>query len=156
MDRSEVEQVIERCEFFRGLDKGYLVKIASLCHVQAYKPGEYVFCQGDSGEHLYIIADGHISLERSVDLGARKGNAVIGVLGKGRILGCWSSLLGDEPHNLMSSAICQKPTEVVVVKGADLREMMISNSELGFVVLERLCFLLRDRIEGAFGAMEKI
>ncbi len=155
MDRSEVEQVIERCEFFRGLDKGYLVKIASLCQVQTYKPGEYVFCQGDSGEHLYIIADGHISLERSVDLGARKGNAVIGVLGKGRILGCWSSLLG-EPHNLMSSAICQKPTEVVVVKGADLREMMISNSELGFVVLERVCFLLRDRIQGAFGAMEKI
>jgi len=155
MDRSEVEQVIERCEFFRGLDKGYLVKIASLCQVQTYKPGEYVFCQGDSGEHLYIIADGHISLERSVDLGARKGNAVIGILGKGRILGCWSSLLG-EPHNLMSSAICQKPTEVVAVKGADLREMMISNSELGFVVLERVCFLLRDRIQGAFGAMEKI
>jgi CRP-like cAMP-binding protein len=155
MDRSEVEQVIERCEFFRGLDKSYLVKIASLCQVQTYKPGEYVFCQGDSGEHLYIIADGHISLERSVDLGARKGNAVIGILGKGRILGCWSSLLG-EPHNLMSSAICQKPTEVVAVKGADLREMMISNSELGFVVLERVCFLLRDRIQGAFGAMEKI
>ena len=155
MDRSEVEQVIERCEFFRGLDKSYLVKIASLCQVQAYKPGEYVFCQGDSGEHLYIIADGYISLERSVDLGARKGNAVIGILGKGRILGCWSSLLG-EPHNLMSSAICQKPTEVVAVKGADLREMMISNSELGFVVLERVCFLLRDRIQGAFGAMEKI
>ncbi len=155
MERSKIERVIERSEFFRGLDRGYLVKIASLCQVQTYKPGEYVFCQGDSGEHLYIIADGHISLERSVDLGARKGNAVIGVLGKGRILGCWSSLLG-EPHNLMSSAICQKPTEVVVIKGNDLREMMTSNSELGFVLLERLCFLLRDRIQGAFGAMEKI
>ena len=155
MERPEVGQVIERCEFFRGLDKKYLNKIVTLCQVQTFKPGEYVFRQGDYGKHLYIIADGHISLERSVNLGTRKGNAVIGVLGKGRILGCWSSLLG-EPHNLMSSAICQKPTEVVVVKGADLREMMISNSELGFVVLERVCFLLRDRIQGAFGAMEKI
>ena len=155
MERSKVEDAIGKSEFFRGLDRVYLVKVASLCGVQTFKPGEYVFCQGDSGEHLYIIAYGHISLERSVDLGARKGNAVIGILGKGRILGCWSSLLG-EPHNLMSSAICQKPTEVVAVKGADLREMMISNSELGFVVLERLCFLLRDRIQGAFGAMEKI
>jgi len=155
MERSRIEHVIKKSGFFRGLDRSHLVKIASLCKVQTYKPGEYVFCQGDSGEHLYIIADGHISLERSIDLGARKGNAVIGVLGKGRILGCWSTLLG-EPHNLMSSAICQKPTELVIIKGKDLREMMIRNSELGFVLLERLCFLLRDRIEGAYGAMEKI
>jgi len=155
MERSKVEDTIEKSEFFRGLDKGYLVKIASLCQVQTFKPGEYVFRQGDYGKHLYIIADGHISLERSVDLGTRKGNAVIGVLGKGRTLGCWSTLLG-EPHNLMSSAICQKSTEVVVIEGKDLREMMTRNSKLGFVLLERLCFLLRDRIEGAFGAMEKI
>lgn len=155
MERSKVEDAIERSEFFRGLDRGYLVKIASLCQVQTYKPGGYVFRQGDYGKHLYIIADGHISLERSVDLGTRRGNAVIGVLGKGRILGCWSTLLG-EPHILMSSAICQKPTEVVVIKGKDLREMMTGDSELGFVLLERLCFLLRDRIQGAFGAMEKI
>ena len=155
MERLKIEHAIEGSEFFRGLDRDYIEKIASLCQVQTFKPGEYVFCQGDSGEHLYIIANGHISLERSVDLGTRKGNAVIEVLGKGRILGCWSSLLG-EPHNLMSSAICQKPTEVVAVKGTDLREMMVSDSELGFVLLERLCFLLRDRIQGAFGAMEKI
>jgi len=155
MERSKVEYAIEQSEFFRGLDKGHLVKIASLCQVQTFRPGEYVFRQGDSGEHLYIIAHGHISLERTVDLGTHRGNAVIGVLGKGRTLGCWSTLLG-EPHNLMSSAICQKPTEVVVIKGKDLREMMVSNSELGFVLLERLCFLLRDRIQGAFGAMEKI
>lgn len=155
MERSKIEDAIEKSEFFRGLDRGYLVKIASLCQKQTYKPGEYVFSQGDYGEHLYIIVDGHISLERAVNLGSRRGNAVIGVLGKGRILGCWSTLLG-EPHNLMSSAICQKPTEVVVIKGRDLREMMTSDNELGFILLERLCFLLRDRIEGAFGAMEKI
>ena len=155
MERSKVEDAIGKSEFFRGLDRVYLVKVASLCRVQTFKPGEYVFCQGDSGEDLYIIAYGHISLERSVDLGTRRGNDVIDVLGKGRTLGCWSTLLG-EPHNLMSSAICQKPTELVVIKGKDLREMMVSDSELGFVLLERLCFLLRDRIQGAFGAMEKI
>ena len=155
MERLKIEHAIEGSEFFRGLDRDYIEKIASLCQVQTFKPGEYIFRQGDYGEHLYIVADGHISLERSLDLGTRKGKAVIGVLGEGRTLGCWSTLLG-EPHNLMSSAICQKPTEVVVIKGKDLREMMTSNSELSFVLVQRLCFLLRDRIEGVFGAMEKI
>ena len=80
---------------------------------------------------------------------------IIGMLGKGRVLGCWSTLL-DQPHNLMSTAICQKPTKVITIKGSDLRKIMTSNRELGFNVLERLCFLLRDRIQGAFGAMEKL
>ncbi|MCJ7685705.1 MAG: cyclic nucleotide-binding domain-containing protein [Desulfobacteraceae bacterium] len=155
MDRSEVRHIIERCEFFRGLDKNHLNEIATLCQVQTYEPGECVFSQGDFGEHLYIIAEGDIFLERSMDLGMRKGSAIIGVLGKERVLGCWSTLLG-EPHNLMSSAICQKPTRLVVIKGTDLRGMMVSNSKLGFNLLEKLCFLLKDRIQGTLGAMEKI
>ena len=155
MNRSEIERVLATCELFKGLGKNDIGKIASLCHIETHKAGEKLFTQGDFAEQIYVIAEGHIFLERSVDLGIRKGTAVIGMLGKGRACGCWSTLL-NEPHNLMSSGTCQKPTKVVVMSGADLRKMMLSNIGLGFNVLERLCFLLRDRIQGAFGAMEKI
>lgn len=155
MDRSEIGRVLEECEFFTALDKAHIDKIAGLCRVEVYEPGEYVFRQGDFGEHIYVIVQGHIFLERARDLGMRKAKAVIGVLGKGRVLGCWSTLLG-EPHHLMSSASCRKPSTLVAIPGSDLRKMMLSNTGLGFNVLERLCFLLRDRIQGAFGAMEKI
>jgi len=33
---------------------------------------------------------------------------------------------------------------------------MLSNPALGFCILERLCFFLRDRIQSVYGAMEKI
>ncbi len=155
MNRTEIEHVLETCEFFEMLEKSHIELIAGLCTVDQYKGGENVFCQNDFGEHIYIIAKGHIFLERSIDLGSRKGNVVIEALGKGRVLGCWSTLLG-EPHILMSSASCQKPTTVVTIRGSDLREMMIDNSKIGFNILERLCFLLRDRIQAAYGAMEKI
>ncbi len=155
MDRSEIAQILEGCEFFKELEKPYIDNIIGLCRVRNYEPGEYVFSQGDFGEYLYIIAEGHVSLERSIDLRTRKGNAVIGTLGKGRAMGCWSTLLG-QPHNLMSSAVCRKSTTVVCIKGAELREMMTDNHDLGFSLLESLCFLLRDRIRGALGAMEKI
>jgi hypothetical protein len=56
----------------------------------------------------------------------------------------------------MSSAYCQKPTEIVSIEGAELREMMLNTPALGMQVMERLCFLLRDRIQAAYGAMEKI
>lgn len=155
MDNSEIEQALESCEFFRGLGKDDVQKIAGLCHINSYEIGDYVFQQHDFGEHLYVIAEGRISLERSVDLSTRKGNVIIETLGKGRVLGCWSTLLG-ESHFLMSSAACQKATKVVVMKGSDLRDLMLANTGLGFNVLERFCFLLRDRIQAAYGALEKI
>lgn len=155
MDLSEIMDVLENCELFRGLDRKEIEKIASLCHVEMYEAGENILNQGDFGENLYIIAEGHVFLERSIDLGTRKGNAIISLLGKGRALGCWSTLLG-ETHTLLSSAKCRKPTKVVVIRGPALREMMLGNYQLGLKVLERLCFILRDRIQGAYGAMENI
>lgn len=155
MDRAQMLEVIENCEFFEGLDRSLFEQIANICEIREYQPEDAIFSQGDFGEHLYIIAEGHLLIERSMDLGARKGSAVIGMLGKGRVLGCWSTLL-DEPHNLMSSAVCRKPTTVLRIRGAELREMMVKNSELGFSILERLCFLLRDRIQGAYGALERL
>jgi len=155
MNLMEMEHTLRSCEFFELLQARELSEISKLGQMMTYQNGEYVFRQGDYGEHIYIIVDGQIYLERTVDLGKHKGNVVIEILGRGRVLGCWSTLL-DLPHILMSSAVCQKPTKVVSIKGADLRRMMIGNTELGFNLMERLCFLLRDRIQAAYGAMEKI
>ncbi len=155
MKRIEMEHTLRSCEFFELLETRELSEVSNLGQVLTYQSGEYVFRQGDYGEHIYIIVDGQIYLERTVDLATHKGNVVIEILGKGRVLGCWSTLL-DLPHILMSSAVCQKPTKIVAIKGADLRRMMIGNTTLGFNLMERLCFLLRDRIQAAYGAMEKI
>ena len=155
MSTPDIEQTLENCEFFKGLKKIDIKKIAGLCRVSEYKGGEYIFQQGDFGEYLYIIVGGHVFLERSVDLDSRKGNVIIDSLGKGRVLGCWSTLLG-EPHYLMSSGCCRKPTKILVLNGDDLRQLMLANTSFGLNVMERLCFLLRDRIQAAYGAMEKI
>ena len=155
MERRDIVRGLEASEFFKDLEKSEIEKIAGLCQVETYKPGEYVFRQGDFGDKLYVIAEGRIFLERSADLDTRKGSIVIGILGKGRVFGCWSTLL-DEPHNLMSSAASEKATKVLAIKGVDLREVMLSNIDIGFNILEKLCFLLRNRIQGAYGAMEKI
>jgi CRP/FNR family cyclic AMP-dependent transcriptional regulator len=155
MNSSEIEQALENCEFFKGLSPEEIRQIAGICDVRTCQAGDFLFQQGDFGEHLYIIVEGHVTLERSINIGTRKGNVVIEALGKGRVLGCWSTLLA-EPHFLMSSANCQRPSRILVMRGARLRQMMTAKPQLGFSVLERLCFLLRDRIQAAYGAMEKI
>ncbi len=155
MNQETIRQAIAGCEFFEGLQDGDNEKIVSLCWERTFKIGEFVFQQGDYGEHLYIISEGQVVLERAVDLGVRKGTVPIEALGKGRVLGSWATLLGL-PHLLMSSAVCQKPTRLLAFRGADLRNLMLSNKSLGFNVMEKFCFLLKDRIQAAYGAMEKI
>ena len=155
MKREEIEQLLKESQFFKDLDAKVIQRVATLGSVVSLKGGEPVFRQGDFGETIYIIADGYVLLERATDLGHRQGRVVIDALGKGRFLGCWSTLL-REPHVLMCTANCQKPTTVIAIKGAELREMMQSDFELGFRVMERLCFQLRDRIQAAYGALEKV
>ena len=155
MEKTAIKAALSGCEFFKGLDDADIQKVVALCWERNFKTGEALFQQGDFGEHLYVIAEGQVVLERSVDLGHRKGTVTIDTLGKGRVTGSWSTLL-DQPHWLMSSAVCQKPTQVLVFRGADLRNLMLSNKDLGFNIMERFCFLLKDRIQAAYGAMEKI
>ncbi len=155
MQATLIEEALKESRFFKDFEDETIAEIADIGRLVKLEAGEHVFQQGDFGRHIHIIVKGHVTLERTTDLGKRAGSVVIDMLGKGRFLGCWSTLLG-EPHILMSSAYCQKPTEIVSIEGAELREMMLSNTVLGMQVMERLCFLLRDRIQAAYGAMEKI
>jgi CRP-like cAMP-binding protein len=148
-------QVLQNSRFFCNLADENIEKVAQLCQEVAFDTGESVFEQGDYGEHLYIIVEGQVHLERSMNMGDRKGKVLIDTLGKGRAFGCWSTLLG-ESHVLMSTATCQRPTILLAIRGRDLRQTMTQSITFGFDIMERLCLLLRDRIEAAYGAMDRI
>ena len=155
MESVDINQAIANCEFFKTLDQSEIGIIANICQIKTYEAGECVYQQGDFGEYLYIISEGRVILERTMNIGSREGRVVIATLGKGRVFGCWSTLLG-ESHIMMLTTFCQKPSKIIELRGADLRELMLHDTRFGFNVMERLCFLLRDRIEAAYGAMEKI
>ena len=155
MDNAEIYDVLINSELFSGIEKAFIEKIVALCTIESYEAGEKIFSQGDYGKDIYIIAEGYIILERSIDLGTRKGRIITAILGKGRVFGCWSTLL-DEPHYLMSSAGCQKASNLIKIEGPALRKIMLSNSKLGFYIMERICTILRERIRSVYGAMEKL
>jgi len=152
---SDILPVLLKCELLVILSKEEINPIISLCHTEQYRPGEAIFHQGEQGNKIYIIKEGQVSLERSVDLGDRKAQLRIAILGLGRALGSWLALLG-ESHCLMSSALCTRKTEVIAIEGSALREELWKNLPAGFKVMERLAYVLRDRLRGVYGAMEKL
>ena len=87
MTREEIQQILQKCELFQGLSLNDIESVARLCRMEKFQAGEPVFQQGDFGDRLYVIAEGQVALERSIDLGGRKGNVVMGLFGAGRAFG---------------------------------------------------------------------
>ncbi len=150
-----IAETLATCELFAPLSAGEIACIEGLCQLQFYQTGDMIFSQGDQCNKIYVVSDGQVLLERTLDLGTRKAKVPIAILGPGRALGCWAAILG-QCHVLMCSAICQRPTQVISMDASDLRAALLKDLAMGFKVMERLVLLLRERIQGAYGAMENL
>lgn len=148
-------EVLTHCELFEKLSEEEVESVHDLAHLRYFKQGDIIFSQGDRGNELYIIKEGQVSLQRTVHVGERKAVTTISVLGRGRAFGCVSALLG-EPHYNMTDAVCDRDTQVVVINGTALRNILRTNTHTGFSVMERFAYILRERLNGTYGAMEKI
>jgi signal-transduction protein with cAMP-binding, CBS, and nucleotidyltransferase domain len=147
------------CELFLELSDKELRSIAKLCHIEEFEAGDHIYEQNSIGTKLYILAKGHVTLERKIDLyGDRKAKVNVFSLteqANRRGMGGWYSLIGKQ-HVHMCSAICEKPTQLVSMQCSDLRDTMVKNSKIRIKILEKLVLLLRDRIISSYEAIEAL
>jgi signal-transduction protein with cAMP-binding, CBS, and nucleotidyltransferase domain len=68
MDIKEITKILKMCELFFELTDDELRSIANLCQVEKYDAGDHIHEQGCIGTKLYILARGHVTLEREIDL----------------------------------------------------------------------------------------
>ena len=152
MTSSEIIEALHRCDLFSTLENEDIEQIAELCRIETYKAGDFVATQGENVTKLYLVAEGQVALLRALNLGERQGTLTIAMLGKGRGLG-WSSFM-SEPCGASVSVVCQKPTKIISLDGTRLRSILDAKPEVGFKVMERLAFVLGDRLRSAYGAMD--
>jgi CRP-like cAMP-binding protein len=153
---AEIIEGLANCELFASLSKteirGLITDLASTCALETYHEGDHIFDQGEYSNHLYIIVEGQVLLQRSVNMGDKAATWPLGLLGRGRATG-WSSLLYG-PRTLTASAICQKPTRAISIEGTSLRAVLEKQPEVGFKVMDRLASLLGERLRTAYNTME--
>lgn len=159
MNTVNIIDIIRKCKIFNELSEQEILTIAKLGHIEKFQAGETVYKQGSLGTHLYVLSEGQVHLERKTDLSeTRKANVTVFILREQpdrRLMGCWGELVGKR-HVHMCSAICDKPTSVVSIPWADLKEVTTDNPILRLKILEKLILLLRDRIDSSYGAFETI
>jgi len=159
MDLNKVGQILKKCELFTDLSDQELNRIADFGILETYHAGATIYEQGSVGMKIYVLSEGQVSLERTLDLGRRSmGNATVYVLREipnRRLFGSWSTLVGEE-HVQMCTAKCDKPTEVVSLPCSHLRTLLIEAPNIRLKILEKLILILRERLESSYSALETL
>ena len=158
MVSSEIIEGLRNCELFALLNEEEIEalgkSLVGVSEIKAYEAGDYIFEQGEYTARIYIIVEGQVLLQRSVNINIKDRTAVwpLGMLGKGRFMG-WSALLYG-PRHVTASAICQKPTRVITIEGSTLRSELEKAPALGLKIMDRLACVLGERLRTSYNTME--
>jgi CRP-like cAMP-binding protein len=72
-----MKQLLEKIDFFSGLDRKLLEKVSDAALLRSYPPGEVIIRQGEMGLGLYAIFEGRVKVEREHE-GVSRELAVLG------------------------------------------------------------------------------
>lgn len=122
-----------------GLTSDQLYSVAELAIERELTEGEMLCRQGEIGGELFIVLEGGFSVqtaegERLAEVGP---NSVIGEMG----------LIESRPRS--ASVQATAPSRVAVLRSTDLREVMVTDGNLGFLVLCNITRVLSDRLRQA-------
>lgn len=146
--------------FFAGISGERLLEIASFSIAQAYTKGETVFQTDEPARNLYALAKGGVELsilfsEEKVTREIRYEDyistrvelfekpIIIETVGPGEIFG-WSALVS--PEKMTASAKCTMDSEIVVIPAAGLKTMFSRDTELGYLLTERISSIIAKRL----------
>ena len=99
-----------------------------------------LFNQGDSAEHMYLVISGEIAINYKPEDGS---SITMARVGPGGVVG-WSAALGNRLYT--SSAVCTIYTQMLRVRGADLRNLCQQYPETGILILDRLATVIAERL----------
>jgi CRP-like cAMP-binding protein len=136
-----LEKLLAEHPFFKGLKKEYLELIIGCARNVFYKPGEFIFREGEEANEFYVIRDGKVSLEFS---SPGKEPIVIQTLEDGEVLG-WSWLV--PPYYWHFSARAVEPTRAIALDGKCLRTKCEEDHSLGYELLKRFVTIVEQRLQ---------
>ena len=102
--------------------------------------GTSLFEQGDPAEYLYLVVVGEVVISYKPDDGPA---ILVARVRPGGIVG-WSAALGSRSYT--SGATCEGYTQMLRLRGEDLRNLCNEHPETGILILERLATVIAERL----------
>jgi CRP-like cAMP-binding protein len=125
--------------FFSGLSNSDLHALAPYFTSSTYVAGTTIFNQGDVAENLFLVASGEVTIHYKPIDGP---SMTVTRVQPGAVFG-WSSAMGNGVYT--SGAVCSLDSEILCVRGDELRYLCNRNVRIGSVLLNRLSLVVADR-----------
>ncbi len=141
MSIETLERLLVEHPFFKGLKKEYLELIVGCARNVFYKPGDFIFREGEEANEFYIIRDGKVSLEISHP---GRQPTIIQTLEGMEVLG-WSWLV--PPYYWHFDARAVKPSRIIAFDVKCLRNKCEEDHSLGYELLKRFVVIVEQRLQ---------
>jgi CRP/FNR family cyclic AMP-dependent transcriptional regulator len=125
---------------FRNLSTTHLELINPLFIPCEFTADSVLFEQGDLADYLFAVVSGEVVVSFKPDDGP---NIMVARVQPGSIVG-WSAALGSRRYT--SSAICTTYTQLLRVRGDDLRRLCLQHPDTGTIILDRLATVIAERL----------
>jgi len=143
--------MIKAIPMFNELSDTVLTKIASLSSTSSYKPGDYIFKEGDNAKSLHFLITGNIALK--VQIMTKPDSITVSYIAKDYDCFGWSGLVS--PNYYTASALCEEVTQVLEIPGDGLLHVLEAHPDAGFKVMHRMANLVSDRLRNSRQALIK-
>ena len=134
------EDVFDKLALFKNLDAEQRQLLRPLFLPCDCYSGSVLFEQGDRAEYLYLVVIGEVAIRYKPEDGPP---ITVARVRPGGIVG-WSAALGSRFYT--SAAECAAYSQMLRVRGADLRELCEQHPETGILILERLAEVIAQRL----------
>jgi len=125
---------------FRDLTPAQLKQLQPLFIPCEFTANTILFEQGDPAENLFTVVSGEVVVNFKPDDGP---TIVVACVKPGSIVG-WSAALGSRRYT--SSAVCTNYTQLLRVRGDDLRRLCLQHPDTGMIFLDRLATVIAERL----------
>jgi CRP-like cAMP-binding protein len=132
--------IFEQMPLFQDLSPAQMRLLKPLFIPCDYYTGSDLFDQGDPAEYLYLVIHGEVTIHYKPEDGPA---ITVARVRSGGVVG-WSAVLGNRKYT--SGAICSDYTQMLRMRGKDLRLLCEEYPDTGILILERLAWVIAERL----------
>lgn len=126
--------------FFADMDPGALATVVGCCANHVFKPGTYLYRQGEAADRFFLIREGRVSLEFFVP---GRDAIALETVEAGEIIG-WSWLVS--PYEWSNDARAVDTVRAISLDGACLRGKIEKDRVLGYEIYKRFLPIMAKRL----------
>jgi len=134
----QISRAVQALVLFDGLDREQVARLAGMCGVATFEPGEIIFREGEIAAAMHVVLDGEVAV-------AIAGSAApVGTIRVGECLG-EISLLTAAAHS--ATATAHTRVETAVLRHQDLAELIRLRPDIGLHIYRNLAVGMGEKLK---------